>query len=125
MDALAAKFQDVLAAQARAQQDALAQIQAAASQLSSVRPVVNINSSPRGGLEALANANLDLPKDDGAAARIRGTTPARGAPPNAATPAELRSGFALPGGAGSTKAQTEPEPSHLTLAKGATRQGVC
>ena len=33
VDALAAKFQDVLAAQARAQQDALAQMQAAASQL--------------------------------------------------------------------------------------------
>jgi hypothetical protein len=73
VDALAAKFQDVLAAQARAQQDALAQIQAAASQLSSVRPVVNINSSPRGGLDALECANLDAPEDDAAAARIRGT----------------------------------------------------
>ena len=73
VDALAAKFQDVLAAQARAQQDALAALQAAASQLSSVRPVVNINSSPRGGLDALEHANLDAPEDDGAAARIRGS----------------------------------------------------
>jgi hypothetical protein len=73
VDALAAKFQDVLTAQARAQQDALAALQAAASQLSSVRPVVNINSSPRGGLDALEHANLDAPEDDGAAARIRGT----------------------------------------------------
>jgi hypothetical protein len=68
VDALAAKFQDVLAAQARAQQDALAQMQVAASQLSSVRPVVNIISSPRGGLDALEHANLDAPEDDGAAA---------------------------------------------------------
>ena len=73
VDALAANFQHVLAAQARAQQDALAQMQAAASQLSSVRPVVNINSSPRGGLDALEHANLDAPEDDAAAARIRGT----------------------------------------------------
>ena len=73
VDALAAKFQDVLAAQARAQQDTLAQMQAAASQLSSVRPVVNINSSPRGGLDALEHANLDAPEDDLAVARIRGT----------------------------------------------------
>ena len=53
VDALATKFQDVLTAQARAQQDARAQMQAATWQLSSVRPVVNINSSPRGGLDAL------------------------------------------------------------------------
>ena len=73
VDALAARFQDVLAAQARGQQDALAAMQAAASQLSSVRPVVNINSSPRGGLDALEHANLDAPVDDLVAARIRGT----------------------------------------------------
>ena len=66
--ALAAKFQDMLAAQARAQQDALAQMQVAASQLSSVRPVVNIISSPRCGLDTLEHANLDAPEDDGAAA---------------------------------------------------------
>jgi len=67
VDALAAKFQEVLAPQARAQQDALAQMQVAASQLSSVRPVINIISSPRGGLDALEHANLDAPEDDGAA----------------------------------------------------------
>ena len=78
VDALGARFQDVLAAQARAR--ALAQMQAAASQLSSVRPVVNINSSPRGGLDALEHVNLELPEDDGAAARIRGTAANGGVP---------------------------------------------
>ena len=73
VDALAARFQDVMAAQARAQQDALAAMQAAASQLSNVRPVVNINSSPRGGLDALEHANLDPPEDHVQAARIRGS----------------------------------------------------
>ena len=72
VDALAAqasavpKLVEVLAAQARDQQDALAQMQVAASQHSSVRPVINIISSPRGGLDALEHANLDAPEDDGA-----------------------------------------------------------
>ena len=73
LDALAAqasavpKLVEVLAAQARDQQDALAQMQVAASQHSNVRPVINIISSPRGGLDALEHANLDAPEDDGAA----------------------------------------------------------
>ena len=85
VDALATKFQDVLTAQARAQQDARAQMQAATWQLSSVRPVVNINSSPRGGQDALkqirgGGLKLDAPKDDAAAARIRSTAANGGVP---------------------------------------------
>ena len=71
VDALAAKFQDVLEAQAKAQHEALAQMQTTARQLASARPVVNINQSPRGGLDALEHANLDAPEDAEAAARIR------------------------------------------------------
>ena len=71
VDVVSAKFQDVLAVQARAQQEVLAQMQAAARQLAGVRPVVNINQSSRGGLDALEHANLDAPEDEQGAARIR------------------------------------------------------
>ena len=74
VDTLATKCQDVLAAQTRAQQDALAAKfqDVLVAQPSSVRPVVNINSSPHGGQDALEHENLDAPEDDAAAARIRG-----------------------------------------------------
>jgi len=71
VDACSKQFQEALAVQAAAQQEALGQMQAAARQLAGARAVVNINTSSRGGLDSLDHANLDPPVDEEGAERIR------------------------------------------------------